>query len=167
MQKVWCKMKTKLLIPVMIFGIMFFPIPAHASCSAPPVIGAEFYNFERAHVVFVGTVIDIYNPHPDIHPGTEEYDTITFDVTRVLKGDVGDGTVRTGHDSVGYGKFEIGKSYLVYAFGGIRDVSQCTPPILLSAESVLTLHEAGYYIPFVLIGVIAIVPVVIVWRKRK
>jgi len=151
----------------MISGFVFLPIPAFASCAAPPLIGAEFYNFDRAHVVFVGTVTDIYNPHPDIHTGTEEYDTITFDVIRVLKGNVGDGTVRTDHDSGGYNKFEIGKSYLIYAFSGIREVSQCTPPILLSGESTLTLLDAQYYIPFVLAGMIVIFVSVIIVRKRK
>lgn len=155
------------MIFTMIYGFVFFPIPAHASCVAPPIIGAEFYNFEKAHVVFVGTVTDIHNPHPEIHPGTEEYDTITFDVIRVLKGDVGDETVRTGHDSVGYREFELGETYLVYAFAGIREVSQCTPPIILSSKSTPTIHESGYYLPYVLVGLVAVVLNVIIWRKRK
>ena len=161
-------MKTRfLIIFIMICGFAFFPAPASASCAAPPIIGAEFYNFEKAHVVFVGTVTDIYNPHPEIHTGTEEYDTITFDVLRILKGDVGDGAVRSNHDSGGYRGFEVGETYLVFAFAGIREVSQCTSPILLSDTDAPTLLEAGYYLPFVAIGAGTIMSFVIIKRKRK
>lgn len=163
-------MKTRhLIIFAMILGftVIAIPIPAHASCAAPPLFAAEFFNFDRAHVVFVGTVTDIYNPHPEIHTGTEEYDTITFDVHRTLKGDAGDGTVRSGHDSAGYRGFEVGNTYLVFAFGGIRDVSQCTPPILLSGADVPTLLEARYYLTFIAIGVVAIMAFVIIRRKRR
>ena len=149
--------------------MMYMPFPAFASCGSPPIIGADFYNFDNAHVVFVGTVTDIYNPHPEIHTGIEEYDTISFDVIRVLKGDVCDGTIRTGHDSVGYNQFKVGESYLVYAFGGIRDVSQCTPPILLSDASTLTIHEiVNYYVLILLIGVIVTIIIIVkIWRKRR
>jgi hypothetical protein len=161
-------MKTKLLMIIgMISGIVFVPVPAFASCAAPPLIGAEFYNFDRAHVVFVGTVTDIYNPHPEIHTGTEEYDTVTFDVIRTLKGDDGDGTVRSNHDSGGYRGFEVGKAYLVFAFAGIREVSQCRPPMLLSDADAPTLLEGRYYLPFVAIGACAIMVFVIIRRKRK
>ena len=156
-----------LIILIMICGFVFFPDPVSASCAAPPTIGAEFYNFEKAHVVFVGTVTDIYNPHPEIHTGTEEYDTITFDVLRVLKGDIEDGTVRSNHDSGGYRGFEVGETYLVFAFAGIREVSQCTPPILLSDAYVPTLLEAEYYLPFVAIGSGTIMAFVIIRRKRR
>ena len=156
-----------LIIFIMICGFVFFPDPASASCAAPPIIGTEFYNFEKAHVVFVGIVTDIYNPHPEIHTGTEEYDIITFDVLRVLKGDVGDGTVRSNHDSGGYRGFEVGKTYLVFAFAGIREVSQCTPPILLSDTDAPTLLEVGYYLPFVTIGAGTIMTFVIIRKKRK
>jgi len=156
-----------LIIFTMVCGFAFFPVPAHASCAAPPLLAAEFFNFDRAHVVFVGTVTDIYNPHPEIHTGTEEYDTITFDVHRTMKGDAVDGTVRSGHDSTGYRGFEVGKTYLVFAFDGIHDVSQCTPPILLSGADVPTMFEAGYYLPFVAIGAVAIISFVIIWRKRR
>ena len=161
-------MKTRLLMIIgMISGIVFVPVPTFASCAAPPIIGAEFYNFDRAHVVFVGTVTDIHNPHPEIHTGTEEYDTITFDVIRTLKGDVGDGTVRSNHDSGGYLGFEVGKAYLVFAFAGIREVSQCTPPMLLSDADAPTLLEGRYYLPFVAIGAGSIMAFVIIRRKRK
>ncbi|MDH3203676.1 MAG: hypothetical protein OEL81_03225 [Nitrosopumilus sp.] len=161
-------MKTILLIIFgIISGFVFIPIPAYASCAAPPLFAAEFYNFDRAHAVFVGTVTDIYNPHPEIHTGIEEYDTITFDVLRVLKGDVEDGTVRSNHDSGGYRGFEIGKTYLVFAFAGIREVSQCTSPILLSDADAPTLLEGGYYLPFVAIGAGTIMTFVMIRRKRK
>ena len=162
-------MKTRsiLIIFTAVCGFSFLPTSVHASCAAPPIIGAEFYNFEKAHLVFVGTVTDIYNPHPEIHTGTEEYDTITFDVLRILKGDVGDGTVRSNHDSGGYRDFEVGSTYLVFAFAGIREVSQCTPPILLSDADAPTLLEARYYLPFVVIGAGAIIAFVVVWRKRR
>lgn len=156
-----------LIIFVMICGIIFFPIPTHASCAAPPLFATEFFNFDRAHVVFVGIVTDIYNPHPEIHTGTEEYDTITFDVDRTLKGDSGDGTVRSNHDSGGYRDFEVGKTYLVFAFAGIREVSQCTPPILLSDVDTPTLLEGGYYLPFVAIGASVIMVFVVIRRKRR
>lgn len=156
-----------LIIFIMICGFAFFPSPAHASCVAPPIIGAEFYNFEKAHVAFVGTVTDIYNPHPKIHTGTEEYDTVTFDVIRTLKGDVGDGTIRSNHDSGGYNGFEVGKTYLVFAFAGIREVSQCTPPILLSDADAPTLLEGRYYLPFVAIGIGVIMAFVVIRRKRR
>lgn len=165
-------MKSRVLI---IFFVIFtiaggLPFPAFAaSCQPPPMIVGDFYNFDRAHVVFVGTVTDVYNPHPEIHTGTEEYDTITFDMIRVLKGDTGDGTIRTGHDSGGFVKFEMGETYLVYAFGGIRDVGQCTPPILLSNASSLTIHEIVnyYYILILLIGISITILGIILWRKRK
>ena len=162
-------MKTRLLTIIIVLSMVFvfFPIPVFASCGTPPPIGAEFSNFDKAQTVFVGTVTNVYNPHPDIHPGTEEYDTITFDVIRVLKGDVDDGTVRSGHDSTGFRGFEVGKTYLVYAFTGIHEVSQCTPPILLSGESALTIHDGSYYLPYLLIVLVAAVPSVIIWRKRK
>lgn len=160
-------MKTRLMIVIgMILPSVFFPAPALASCAAPTT-GAEFFNFEKASTVFVGTVTDIYNPHPEIHTGTEEYDTITFDVVRVLKGDAGDGTVRSGHDSAGYRGFEVGKTYLVYAFSPVREVSQCTPPKLLSGDSALTIHDAGLYLPYILIGIAAAVPSIIVWRRYR
>lgn len=149
------------------FAFAFFSVPVFASCAALPPLGAEFSSFDRAQTVFVGTVTNVYNPHPDIHPGTEEYDTITFDVIRVLKGDAGDGTVRSGHHSLGYNGFEVGKTYLVYAFAGIREVSQCTPPILLSGESTLTIYDGSYYLPYLLIVLVAVVPSVIIWRKKK
>ncbi|MBS3925086.1 MAG: hypothetical protein KGZ34_00110 [Nitrosarchaeum sp.] len=160
-------MKTILLI--IIIGIVFLPISAHASCGAPPPLGAEYYNFQQADVVFVGTVIDIYNPHPEIHPGTEEYDTITFDVTRILKGDADDGTVTSGHNSIQYSDFEIGKSYLVYAFGDKRSVSICTPPVLLD-ESQITTSDFIYYVPLILVvTIVSICGIVIfmIWRKNK
>lgn len=163
-------MKTRFLIVIfVIFFAEFLPIPASASCGSPPLIGSDYYNFEKASVVFVGTVTDIYNPHPEIHTGMEEYDTITFDVIRILKGDTGDGTVTSRHGSTGYDEFEIGKLYLVYAFGGIRDVSQCTPPILLSDASTLTIHEiVNYYVLILLIGVIVTIIIIVkIWRKRK
>ena len=161
-------MKTNLLIIFgMISGFVFIPVPAFASCATPPLFTTEFYYFDRAHVVFVGTVTDIYNPHPDIHTGQEEYDTVTFDVIRTLKGDVGDGTIRSNHDSGGYRGFEIGKAYLVFAFAGIREVSQCTPPILLSGADAPTLLEGRYYLPFVAIGACSIMAFVIIRRKRK
>ena len=163
-------MKTRFLIifaMIFEFTIIAIPISAHASCVSPLPIGTEFYNFNKSHVVFVGTVTNIYNPHPEIHTGTEEYDTITFDVHRTLKGDVGDGTVRSNHDSGGYRGFEVGKTYLVFAFAGIREVSQCTPPILLSGADVSTLLEGRYYLPFVAVGAGAILVFMIIRRKRR
>jgi len=160
--------KTRLLIMLtIVLGFVISPMSAYASCASPPLIGAEFYNYNKAHTVFVGTVTDIYNPHPEIHTGTEEYDTITFDVLRVLKGGDGDETVRSNHDSGGYRGFEIGETYLVFAFAGIREVSQCTPPILLSDTDAPTLLEAGYYLPFVAVGAGTIMSFVIIRRKRK
>lgn len=169
-------MKTRLLIiigmnlPLMsacLFAVVFLPVPVYASCASPPLFAAEFFNFERAHTVFVGTVTEIYNPHPEIHTGEEEYDTITFDVHRILKGNTGEGTVTTGHSSTGYNDFVIGKTYLVFAFGGLREVSQCTPPILLSGESAFTLLEGKYYFPLIVIAVAVSVACIIIARRRK
>ena len=51
-----------LIIFAIISWFVFLPVPAYASCAAPPLFATEFFNFDRAHVVFVGTVTDIYNP---------------------------------------------------------------------------------------------------------
>ena len=143
-------MKTIFLIIVIALGIIFFPLPSFASCAAPSPIGDEFENFVNADTVFIGTVIDIYNPHLEEHLGIQEYDTITFDVKRIIKGSIDEGKVITGHDSVGYRDFIMGKSYLVYAFGQLNSVGQCTPPILLSDPSSTLYYEIGHNLPYVI-----------------
>lgn len=155
-----------IIITLFIFSL----IPqAYAACAAYVPLTSEIEDFNEARTIFVGKVLDVYDPHPDIHPGTEEYDTITFDVTQVLKGKIDDGKVITPHDSTGYNKFKIGQSYLVFAFGTLHNVSQCSPPILYSMAApvllLFTIMQYYFVIGPAIIG--GIVLGIVIWRKRK
>ena len=159
-------MKTRFLTIFALFAFSLVP-QAHASCTSHIPISSEIGSFNEAQTIFVGKVLEVYNPHPDTHPGTEEYDTITFAVDYYLKGNLKADKVTSSHDSAGYNEFERGQSYLVFAFGGINEVSICTPPILLSqAGPVLLLFYVIQY-SFVIIPVVIGGIVFVVWKKRK
>lgn len=70
------------------------------------------------------------------------------------------------HSSTGYDDFVEGQSYLVFAFGGMDEVGQCSPPIALSsAGPVLALFYLIQYFLFIPIIIGGIV--FAVWKKRK
>jgi len=159
-------MKRRVLIIIGITLLMFTIIPtADASCGAPLPIFNEIRLFDEAHTIFVGKVVDVYHPHPENSPGMEP-DVFTFDVDYYLKGQLKDNDVMSNHSSNGYDGFVEGQSYLVFAFGGIDEVGQCSPPIVLSsATPVLILLYLTQYIlviPIVVGGI-----VFVVWIKIK
>ena len=156
-------MKTRFFL----IGLLVFPIiPAYASCATPPPILNEIGNFKEAHTIFVGKVIDVYHPHGEDYPGMAP-DVFTFDVDYYLKGKLKDNDVISHHSSVGYDDFVEGQSYLVFAFGGIDEVGQCSPPIeLSSAGPVLMLFYLWQYLPAIISAIVGAV-IFVIWKKRR
>lgn len=138
----------------------------HASCSSYIPFSSDIGNFNEANTIFVGKVIDVYHPHKESAPGMQN-DEFTFDVDYYLKGELKDNIVVSSHSSVGYDDFEIGKSYLVYAFGAINEVGQCSPPIALStAGPVLVLFYLWQYLAVIISAVVGGV-IFAIWRKKR
>lgn len=161
-------MKSRLLIIILTASVIlpFSSQDAFASCSSMIPVIDNFRAFDEAEVVFVGKVLDVYTPLADGLSGLDRYDTITFQVDTILKGEIDDGKVTSSHSSVGYENFEVGSSYFVYAFGPKLDVSICTPPLLMPLGiSLLILHGMQWY--FVLVLTAIGITSVVIWRKRK
>lgn len=158
-------MKTKFLIIISVITITIIP-GAQASCATFVPIFDDIRAYSEANTVFVGEIIDVYHPHKEGEPGIAN-DEFTFNVEYYLKGELKDGKVVSSHSSVGYDDFVLGESYFVYAFAGINEVGQCSPPILSSdAVHVLALLFFIQYsfvtIPLVIGGIIFGV-----WRARR
>lgn len=149
------------------FTTMIMP-NVFASCSSYVPISSDVGNFVEARTIFVGTVLEISNRPTELDLVTRE--TITFDIHHFLKGYASDGKVTSSYSSVGYHDFEVGQSYLVYAFGPSLDVSICSSPIpLYLATPVLLLFGIIQYY-FVIVPAIiggGILGYLIIKRRRK
>ena len=157
-------MKTSILT---ITILIFFTIPqVYASCSSYVPWSTEFGIFNNANTIFVGKVTDVYHPHKEGAPGMKN-DEFTFDVDYYLKGDLKNNIVVSSHSSAGYDDFIEGQSYLVFAFGALNEVSQCSPPVLLSAAGpVLVLFYLWQYL-VVIISVVIGGIIFVILRKKK
>ena len=160
-------MKTRLLTIIVVSIILSFSSQdAFASCATMMPVIDNIIAFDEAEAVFVGKVLDVYNPLADGRSELELHDTITFQIDNILKGKIDDGKITSLHSSNHYGDFEVGSSYFVYAFGPKLDVSICTPPVPMPLGTpLLILHSMQGYFLLVLaaIGIVSLV----IWRKRK
>ena len=158
-------MKTKFLIIISVIAITTIP-EAQASCATFVPIFDDIRAYGEANTVFVGEVIDVYHPHKKGEPGVAN-DEFTFNVEYYLKGDLKDDKVVSSHSSVGYDDFVLGESYFVYAFAGINEVSQCSPPILSSdvGHVLVLLFFIQYSCVAIPLGIGGII--FGVWRARR
>jgi len=154
--------------PFILIAILASPaIPhAYASCSTPTPILSDIGNFREADTIFVGKVIDMHRLYEE-DGSSSRGDQFTFDVAYYLKGELKDDAVLSPHNSVKFYGFEVGESYLVYAFGKANEVSQCSAPVALSsAGPVLALFYFVHY-SAVIIPAIAGGTIFAIWKKRK
>ncbi len=155
-------------ISILVFALLAFSsIPlVHASCVSYVPFSSEIRDFNEANTLFVGKVIDVYHPPKESVPGMQN-DEFAFDVAYYLKGELKNNIVVSSHSSIGYDDFVKGQSYLVFAFGAINEVGQCSPPIVLSsAGPVLVLFYLWQYLAVIILAIIGGI-IFAIWRNRK
>lgn len=161
-------MKTCLFILFVIILVLSSNQAAFASCATPTPIISEIQAFHESEAVFVGKVLETKYLHSDPRDDSG-YDTVIFDDVYVLKGQISDGVrIASLPTSVQYEDFEVGQSYLVYAFGPNLDVSICTSPIVmpLAIPTLMLLTIIQYYFVIFPVVIGGIVLFIVIRRKK-
>jgi hypothetical protein len=106
------------------------------SCAPPPSVEEEL---ERKTAVFSGKVIDISGPNKRIFKSSADPVTVLLEVDTIWKGiNESQVIVHTAESSASCGfKFELGKEYLVYAYGDKGDLQTglCERTTLLTSAA--------------------------------
>lgn len=124
-----------LLLFALIVSIFSFPsVSFGCSCMKPPPAEDAY---EESDAVFTGIVSSI-----DVHSTTQ---TVSFDVTKSFKGANENIKIETATNSAACGVFfELGKEYLVYAYGdGEYETNLCTrtTDVAAASDDLLVLNE--------------------------